>query len=1092
MSPEGLPPDESDRSRQRAAEDLFDRVRELPIDERESAIDGGTTDPWVRAEVRSLLRFDASTIVEAEEPATSDFSAQSCLGMTVDGFTLRSVIGVGGMGTVFEAEQELPARRIAVKVLHGTANRPSTLARFRKESEFLARLDHPCIARIIAAGTLHLPSDGSARPYFAMELVDGGRSITRWAREVRADRRAVVDALATACEAVGSGHRAGIAHLDLKPANLLVSQTGALRVIDYGIARSIDDAARDGGAPFAGTPQYMSPEQCTRGAVIDSRADVYALGLILYELLAERLPYQTRGQPFSMVAQTVREQMPPRLPLVDATIPRDLDAIVQKAIAKDPNARYGTASELGDDLRRWLADEPVLAAPQRPSDAVLRLVRRNPLVATLGAIALLAILAAGIISVVFAVRMAEAAEIQRIAAARGQLQAACAAISRGEPAAAVLNLSRVPEDLRGWTARHVNARTMGVELYGAADSEVLSVDSIDATGEVVGGVTGGYVEIVHRTSGQPPIVYDLRPYFADRLRATVLSVSASADGQTIFAVTSDLVLFAIDRRDDTITRIANGVLRAEPSGRLVACLLTDGAMALADPVSRSFVARTPAGPTFTRDASIAKNGRSGLVALEDGSLRMIDIDPDALTVRERWLTKPNPARTRAPGVSPDGSTVIVAWKDGRITRHDPATGDVTASADLPGGSVFALAISPDNRTVAASSWSNQIRLIDAESLAIRQRLSGTRTHIWGIDFSADGSRVFGRVLPLAGGGNGEFEDFIGGWPVGEEAAVSDSELGHSLEAVAVGPERSRFTAIGVDGALIELDARDGSSRQLGTLPSRCVSIARTDEWVVVGEPTGWVIGFRVTGGTAERAWRTRLFDQSVRALAASPDGTKVFAGENGHRLAALDPRDGSVLWKREIPLPTPPPNRMMVLRMIPLDEGRAVTFAGHFTNTRRWVFSAADGGIRSDLTTGMAFECDDACFRSAVGRIYGLGITGYITISAGPDADTVEQFALNGGVLCLNRAQDNLFVATRDGAVRVAGFDPLVEIGRLDSPLGDPLAVSFDDDSDSLTVVTNRGLARTWRGSAGQSARTAAPAVPTKRVPRLREDVSAR
>ena len=250
MDADHPPPDAAQAARQRAAEDIFEAVRALHGDARDAAIDAGSDDAWVRAEVRSLLRFDGPALQTIGSRRAADFDADACIVLSTGGFTLRCVIGVGGMGTVFEADQELPTRRIAVKVLHAASLRASTLERFRRESEFLARLDHPNIARVISAGTLRAPPDGAERPYFAMELVDGGRAITAWAAEARADSEGRVRMLATACEAVGAGHRTGVAHLDLKPGNLLVSRNGTLLVIDYGIARPVEEPAADGYAPF--------------------------------------------------------------------------------------------------------------------------------------------------------------------------------------------------------------------------------------------------------------------------------------------------------------------------------------------------------------------------------------------------------------------------------------------------------------------------------------------------------------------------------------------------------------------------------------------------------------------------------------------------------------------------------------------------------------------------------------------------------------------------------------------------------------------------------------------------------------------------
>ncbi len=1066
--------------RQRAAEDLFEVVRTLPDEAREAAIDAGTDDAWVRAEVRSLLRFDGPTNATMPPARAADFDAAAYIGLSTGGFTLRRVIGAGGMGTVFEAEQELPVRRIAVKVLHAASLRPSTLERFRRESGFLARLDHPNIARVISAGTLRAPADGAERPYFAMELVEGGRPVTAWARETNADRRAVVRMVASACDAVGAGHRAGVAHLDLKPGNLLVSQAGTLRVIDYGIARSVDEPYADRDAPFTGTPQYMSPEQCARDARIDSRADVYSLGLILYELLARRLPYDTRGMAFASIVRTVRESEPPALRRIDATVPRELEAIVRRAMAKDPDARYGTASELGDDLRRWLDDEPVLALKPHASDVLLRLIRRNPISAALTALTVLAVVAGTAVSLRFAAHAAGSAESERVAAARARMQAAGGAIGVGEPAEAVGHLDLVPAELRGWEWRHLRTRVDNHELYAASPDEILSVDSIDATDEVVGGVTGGHVLIADRLARRPPVRYDLRGAFAKAEGAYIHSIAGSADGSRIFVVTHEFELLVIDRRDDSLSRIARGVARARPSGHFVASVMLDGSAALVDPETARTVAQAAPGSAGVAGVSIAKNGRSALLSLTDGSLRMLDIDPDSPFARERWRTAPQPLTSRAPAVSPDGSVAMVAWRDDRITRYDAATGAVVAESHLAGGSVFMLAISPDNRTAAASSWANEVRLIDVEALALARRLSGTVTHVWGIDFTADGSRIVGRVLPSYDESRlgGRIHEHLGAWLVGSDAAVRDVRIQRDAVAACAGPRPGLFTVVGSDGLIREFDTRDGAVRELGQGPLKAIRVARAADWIAIGDELGALRLYRLRDGApseppASHAWTAQVFANSIWALAASPDGADVVAGDKGQSIAAIAAADGAVRWVREVPAEdsATPAGRRYISKILFLDDGPRkgewVTYAACIASTPRVVLRMRDGGLEAGRSIGGGLEADDAVLRRADGRVHALGVTGALAVGAPGEPDRVEPLARNGGVLCLNAAEDRLFAATRDGSVRVVGFDPPLAVARLDGANGMPLAIAFDDERDALTVVTNQGIARTWLGAAG-------------------------
>jgi len=1059
---------------QRAAEELFDLVRTLPEAEREATILARAPDPWVRAEVRSLLQFDEQTVATLGSARDEHFDATKCIGFAVGGFTLRAVLGVGGMGTVFEAEQELPARRIAVKVLHAATARASTLARFRKESDFLARLDHPNIARVIAAGTLHVPGDATPRPYFAMELVDGGRSLTRWAREDRPSRANIVRMFLQACDAVGSGHRAGIAHLDLKPGNLLVSRTNTLRVIDYGIARSLDATEDAPDASLAGTPQYMSPEQVTRGARVDSRADVYALGLILYELLAARLPYETRGLTLAEVTRTVRESAPTPLALIDATIPADLAAIVAKSIAKDPDARYGTASELADDLRRWLADEPVLAAPGGFAKSTMRAIRRNPLVATLAAIAALA----GVAAAVFAARLAitesrEAANAKRDAA-RAYLRVASGALAIGDPADAFASLYQVPEGERGWESRHLVARYANFELFSNAGTETYSVLEVPATGELIAGVTGTHLHFIDLTGSRPTEVVDLSPAIGNKAESSFIALTATADGKTVVANLVGGNLVRYDRATATFRRLPYGAgFRSQIAGDRVVCTDFSAGVAVHDLATDRPIAQLP-GAGVCVDASFSSDARTVVMALDDGRIRCAELSADLTQVRERWITAPNPAHTRAVAISPDASTIAVSWKDGRIARLSATTGATELERDLEGGSVFDLQISPDNATAAASSWSPYVRLIDMHSLGIRERLGGTITHVWNIAWSADGARLFGRIARDVPNADGTVSnrDCVGAWRMQQTRAIRETEFGRILAAAAALPDGTTHLVAAPDGWMALWTPADGSVRELrarggaGEAEITAVALWRGEvDRVAIGHADGSVILGQIADGSVSERQAIHAVDGRVNALRFSPDGAMVGCGTEGATVAMLDVAQAKVAWRQQATTAALSPGRAQTLKPIFLDGGRLVTFVTSLVNAPRLEFRTSDGAVEAGRTSPAAWEYSDGVVRPGDERMYMLVNTGPIVTDRGAGPEEQVPLARNGGILAIDREGTRLFAATTDGTVRVAAFDPVTQLMRLEAPGGRPLSLGFDDGRDELTVITSRGVARTWCGS---------------------------
>ncbi len=316
----------------------------------------------------------AARELAADEPT----GAADWLPSSIGHYRILRLLGEGGMGAVYEAEQEHPHRVVALKVIRpGLANR-GMLRRFEQESEVLGRLQHPGIAQIYEAGT---EDTGLGRqPYFAMECIRG-RSLREYSDNHRLDARQQLELMVKICDAVQHAHQRGLIHRDLKPSNILVDETGQPKILDFGIARVIDSdmstSLKTDQGQLLGTPAYMSPEQLLGDPrELDTRSDIYALGVIAYELLAGRLPDGLTGKPLEAI-RFVREETLPPLSSVNRIFRGDVETIVSKALEKDKSRRYSSAADFGADIVRCLRDEPLAARPPSVSYQLQKFARRH-------------------------------------------------------------------------------------------------------------------------------------------------------------------------------------------------------------------------------------------------------------------------------------------------------------------------------------------------------------------------------------------------------------------------------------------------------------------------------------------------------------------------------------------------------------------------------------------------------------------------------------------------------------------------------------------------------------------------------------------
>jgi len=288
------------------------------------------------------------------------------LGKDVGGVQITRVIADGGMGRVYEGRQAKPDRIVAVKVMRPGITSPSMARRFDHEAEVLGKLQHPGIAHIYSVG-MHTLNDAKV-PYFVMEYVHDAKSLTRYAEDLALSTKARLELFRSVCETVAYGHQKGVIHRDLKPTNILVDGNGRTKIIDFGIARTTDadlslTTMRTDVGQLIGTLQYMSPEQFVSAAdSIDGRSDIYALGVVLYELLVGKPPYDIKQKAVLEVMRIVTEDDPIPLSSLNGSISGDLSAIAGKCLVKERAGRYASASDLAEDISKYLAGEPIDAA----------------------------------------------------------------------------------------------------------------------------------------------------------------------------------------------------------------------------------------------------------------------------------------------------------------------------------------------------------------------------------------------------------------------------------------------------------------------------------------------------------------------------------------------------------------------------------------------------------------------------------------------------------------------------------------------------------------------------------------------------------
>lgn len=416
------------------AKQVFLEVVDLPEPDRAITLNVlCADDDDLRIEVEDMLATatDPGAVAIAEGILTNDELTRSVKpGFEIPGYEIGPCIGSGGMGVVFRARQAHPQRDVAVKILRSAFPSERMRRRFDLEADILGTLHHPGIAQVFDVGKAE-SGPGITHAFYAMELVEG-EPLCDFARSRDLSLPQRIRLMIAVCQAVHHAHRHGVIHRDLKPGNIIVNETGQPKVLDFGVARFSRDRQATMDGTVYGTLQYMSPEQASgERDVVDTRTDIYALGVIAFELFTGETPYEVPDEWSAQLATIIAEAPLFDGPFIDGSSDFDLRLILETAMCHDQEDRYQSVSDLTSDLQRLLANQPIMARPPSSWYALRKFVRRHRVSITLGLAAMLTLIIAVVNTSILMVR-AQGAE-RDVEAALLHIGTSLAALSDENP-----------------------------------------------------------------------------------------------------------------------------------------------------------------------------------------------------------------------------------------------------------------------------------------------------------------------------------------------------------------------------------------------------------------------------------------------------------------------------------------------------------------------------------------------------------------------------------------------------------------------------------------------------------------------------------
>jgi eukaryotic-like serine/threonine-protein kinase len=873
----------------RGAAEIFADAIELPDGERRAFLDRECRDDLaLRADVESLLAHHgpgrglfASNTILAQLAATLGDAPDALIGRQVGAYRLRSAIASGGMGVVYLGERTDDAfhKDVAVKLLRPGVAGPDLLARFRTERQVLADLEHPGIARLIDGGST---ADGI--PFLVMEYVDG-IPIDRYCDERRLDIDERLALFLEVCAAVSYAHKNLVIHRDLKPSNILVDGAGRPRLLDFGIAKVLEDApGAERGETMATTlraltPRYASPEQ-VRGARITTATDIYSLGVVLYELLTGALPYSLDDRSPAEVERIICEEhvtrpsravtstsaaagsADPKTAKLAQRLAGDLDTILLKALSKEPERRYATVEEFAADIRRHLEELPVHARPDTASYRLSKFVRRNrALAASVAAIVL--ILAAALAVTLRQYRLAStrAREAQSLAYVNS-LGAAESSILLNKIGEAARYLDAAPEALRDWEWRHLRARIdRSQRAWPGHSASITRVAACDDGARFVSGATDSSVKLWDARTGEC-----LRAWAP--LASAVESAAIDSAGRVVVAgLNNGDVLLLSTGTDSVVTVLHRGgrfaLVAASRDGSRVAAGLFDGSVFEWDARTGEPVDRWQAHNALAVVA-YSPRGRYLISGGDDGLVRVWDTRSHAL-VRE---IRAHPNRVYALAVSEDERRFATGSLDRTASVWDLATGERISTFREHRATPASVAFHPRDALVVSAGADGQLLVWNAETATRVGELRGSQDDVFAVASMPGGSAI------VSGDRRGTLR--LWSWSTEDvrTLALPNRNLVPQIRHIAIDREGARLACASNDvSRLWELNATE-STALLRPWAIRRVALTNDGRGLITASDSGIVQIWDVTSPAIDQAASrsVRAHYEGVLGLSLHPDG----------------------------------------------------------------------------------------------------------------------------------------------------------------------------------------------------------------------------